>query len=72
MRKRRIIMTRHEREITKEQYERAVANRGYITKEDELQIFSASELYGYGVYSPIAHMSEGKYTVHFLLGSTCD
>lgn len=61
-----------EREITKEQFERAKLHHGYIAAEDMEDIFDASERYGYGVYGPSAFERDGKYFVHFSLGSTCD
>ena len=65
-------MTEHIKKITKEQYDRAVLNHGYITKEDENSVFTDAELLGYGVYSPIVHKDDDCYVVHYLLGSTCD
>jgi hypothetical protein len=66
-----------ERKITKEQYERAMHRRGYVVKEDEKDIFSDSERYGYGVYggSVIKKTNkdgEDEYYVTFSLGSSCD
>jgi hypothetical protein len=65
-------MTKYKREITKEQYDRAMENRGYITSQDEADIFSMAELCGYGVYSAMADMVDGKYYVKFYLGGSCD
>lgn len=66
-----------ERSITKEQYDRAQLNRGYITEEDELDIFDEAERYGYGVYGAVAREKtddEGNtaYYVLFSMGSSCD
>lgn len=65
-------MSSCEREITKEQYERAMKNNGYIADEDGKDIFTISEMCGYGVYLPIAFERDGKYFVSFELGSSCD
>ena len=60
------------REITKEQYERAMQHGGYIAKEDESAIFTTAEIWGYGVYSTKVKEENGKYYVHYELGSSCD
>ena len=61
-----------EREITAEQYERAIHNHGYLLESDKNNVFSASELYGYGVYGGSVFQKEGQHYVRFSLGSTCD
>ena len=66
------IFTYHVREITKEQYERAMQHNGYIAKEDESSIFTTAEIWGYGVYSTKVKEENGKYYVHYELGSSCD
>jgi hypothetical protein len=65
-------MTRLKRKITKEQYDRAMENRGYIVSKDYGDIFSESEICGYGVYSAMADMVDGEYYVKFYMGSSCD
>lgn len=61
------------RRITKEQYERAIKeHNGYIAPEDKSEIFTSSELLGYGVYTPIAHKDGEDYFVSYSLGDTCD
>lgn len=65
-------MTRHEREITKEVYNHAKTNRGYIMADDRSEVFTISELIGYGVYGDQVFERDGKYYVSYLLGSTCD
>lgn len=60
------------REITKEQYDRAMKNNRYIAKEDKETVFTPSELYGYGVYDDSVCEEDGKYFVEFVTGSTCD
>lgn len=65
-------MTRYEREITKDIYDHAKANRGYITADDRGEIFTISELIGYGVYGDQVFERDGKFYVGYLLGSSCD
>jgi hypothetical protein len=67
-----MMMINKTRKITKEQYERAMANRGYIAKEDEKDIFSESERWGYGVYGDQVAEKDGEYVVNYQIGSTCD
>lgn len=54
------------REITKEQYDRAVNNH------DERGIFTDSEVMGYGVYKTEYIEEDGRYFVTYELGDTCD
>lgn len=65
-------MTRYQRKITKEQYERAMLNKGLLTEEDENDVFSISEMCGYGIYMPTVIENHGEYYVTFMLGSSCD
>ena len=65
-------MTKLKRKITKEQYERALQNHGYITNKDKEIIFNVCELYGYGVYSPIVAKEGEEYVVNYYIGETCD
>ena len=60
------------RKITKEQYDRAKKNAGYITEADEKEIFDDSERLGYGVYSPVACETDNGYIVSYMLGDSCD
>lgn len=62
----------HIREITKEQYDRAMQHSGYIAEEDKNDIFTEAEIWGYGVYSPKVCEESGKYYVRYELGSSCD
>ena len=55
------MLIRSEKPITKEQYERAQLNGGFVTETDLQEIFNQSELYGYGVY-PIACKRDDSYT----------
>lgn len=65
-------MKQYKRYITKEQYERALKNGGYITTNDEKLIFNICELCGYGVYSPMVAKEGDKYIVNFYIGDSCD
>ena len=60
------------RKITKDIYDRAKANGGGIASDDILEVFTSSELYGYGVYSTRVHEENGEYYVSFSMGSSCD
>jgi len=62
-------------EISKEVYDRAMNGngvKGYIADEDMPNIFAEWQLYGYGVYSPMAYEENGKYWCSYYMGSTCD
>lgn len=65
-------MIERRKEITKEQYDRAMQNHGYITKDDRNKVFTVSEIYGYGVYGDKVTEDKGKYYVDYSIGSTCD
>lgn len=60
------------KEISKDIYDRAKANRNYIVSEDMSKVFSIAQLCGYGVYSPLVSEDNGKYYVNYYLGSSCD
>lgn len=66
------MLIQEERKITKEQYDRARQASGYLTESDKEQVFSQSELLGYGVYSPIVFESGGEYYVSYRIGDSCD
>ena len=66
------MLIQKERKITKEQYDRARESHGYLAEIDKEQVFSASELYGYGVYSPIVFERDGEYFVSYQIGDSCD
>lgn len=61
-------------EISKEMYDRAQKNGGYIAKEDEEKLFSESIRYGYGLYDDKAYIDKetGKYMCHWMMGNSCD
>ena len=66
------MLIHKERKITKEQYDRARKSSGYLAESDKEQVFSAAELYGYGVYSPIVFEHGGEYFVSYSIGECCD
>lgn len=72
------MLIRAEKPITKEQYERAQLNNGYVTEADLQEIFSASVLCGYGVLSSIAckkynaFTGESTYIVSYSTSTCCD
>ena len=67
-----MLLTKYNRKITKEQYEKAMLNKGNLTEEDEKVIFSPSEMFGYGIYDTRVIEDHGEYYVSFMLGSSCD
>lgn len=67
------MLIQKERKITKEQYDRAkTQNAGHLLSADEKEVFSASELYGYGVYSTFVYQLDGEYYVSYCIGDSCD
>ena len=65
-------MTKYKREISKEIYERAMEYKGHITKEDEEKVFSAAEIWGYGIYGTKVCEEDGKYYVYFNMSDNCE
>ena len=65
-------MTQMRRTITKEVYDRAMTNKGYITSADQYEVFTVDEIYGYGVYSPAVEKEGDKYIVNFMRGNSCE
>ena len=72
------MLVRSEKPITKEQYERAQLNNGFIAEADLQEIFTMADLCGYGVYSPIAcaryseATGETTYIVSYTTSTNCD
>lgn len=56
------MLIRAEKPITKEQYERAQLNNGYIANQDMGDIFSQSELCGYGIMNAMGCVRYDEYT----------
>ena len=59
------------KEISKEVYDRAVANNGRMTEDDEVAILGAY-VYGYGLYGTAVYQEDGKYMVSFRHGDSCE
>ena len=60
------------KEISKEIYDRAVANGGIIAGEDYQKVFTPQEYLGYGVYSQRVIEQDGKHYAQYEIGDTCD
>ena len=61
-----------DREITVEQYERAMTNNGRLTKEDEETVLTVSERLGYGASARHVYQADGKYFVQCSRYNSCD
>lgn len=59
-------------EVSKDVYERAVKDRGYMATEDRLKYFDESILCGYGLYDCKVRQEGDKYICSYMTGSTCD
>lgn len=72
------MLIRSEKPITKKQYERAQLNGGFVAEANLQEIFSQSELYGYGVLEPTAckiyneATGETTYVVNYITSTNCD
>ena len=66
-------MVIRKKEITSEQYKRAMENNGIIAECDKHDIFTDAELYGYGIYLPKAYTNDtGNYLCVYWRGESCD
>lgn len=65
-------MKTYEKEISKELYDKAIANNWTIPESAYSDIFSIGELAGYGVYHVRPFEKNGKYFVRYQLGDNCD
>lgn len=59
-------------EVTKDVWERAQRNHGYMAEEDKDKLFDVSILCGYGLYSCKVREQDGKYICSWWRGETCD
>lgn len=66
------MLYRAQKEITEAQYNRGMKNNGYLTKMDEKLVFTASELYGYGIYSDTVHKDGDRFYVSYMTSDSCD
>lgn len=69
---RKFVLISIHREIDREQYNRAVENNGHIAQRDQKSVFTASEIYGYGVYYDTVYSKNGRFFVMFNRGESCD
>lgn len=60
------------REISKDIYDRAIANGGSIAEEDIGKVWTPADLYGYGVYGAGVVEKDGKYYVRYTTSTSCD
>ena len=65
-------MTYWDREISPEQYERAMTNNGRMTKKDAETVLTVSERYGYGAFAGSVFEQDGKFYVHCSRANSCD
>lgn len=65
-------MKTYEKEIPKDIYDRAAANNGIVPESAYSEIFSVSELIGYGVYLVRAIQKDGKFIVSYQMGDSCN
>lgn len=59
-------------EVSKEVFDRAQANRGYMAGEDIRELFDDSILCGYGLYDCRVKQDGDKYICTWWHGSSCD
>ena len=59
-------------QVSKEVYDRAQMNRGYMTTQDQKEYFDESIRCGYGLYDCKVREENGKYICSWWRGSTCD
>lgn len=64
--------TYFDREITKERYERAQSNNGYLTEEDADKVLTDAERLGYGVSAGSVYELDGHYYVRCSRWNNCD
>ena len=62
----------YRREISKEQYIKAMEHNGRLTEEQELEILGESLVRGYGVYGTAVYMSGDKYMLKYETNDSCD
>ena len=60
------------RTISREIYDRAMANNGHLASEDFCKVYSVAELCGYGVYGPQVFKEDGVFYCRCDMGTSCD
>lgn len=63
-------MTECKREITKEIYDNAGGDGKPLRNWKD--VFSDTEVMGYGIYHPTVYEENGKYYCRFYMGDSCD
>ena len=58
------------KEITEEQFH--LADKGGLTKDDEMEIFGMAVVWGYGLYGYEIDEEDGKYYAEGRQGDSCD
>ena len=58
------------KEITKEQFH--LADRGGLTRDDKIEIFGATVVWGYGLCGYEIYEEDGKYYAEWQQGDSCD
>ncbi len=66
-----MILTKS-REISKEEYDKAMENNGRLTDDQELEILGGAYVYGYGLYGTAVYQDGDKYMVSFRHGDSCE
>ena len=72
IRKEQKMIKTYRREISKEQYIKAMEHNGRLTEEQELEILGESLVRGYGVYGTAVYMSGDKYMLKYETNDSCD
>lgn len=65
-------MQKKRKEIPRDVYERSLKHRCHIAESDTSRVFTADEIYGYGVYSTHTYEEDGKCYVEYSVGDSCD
>lgn len=65
-------LTYFNRKITREQYDRAVQNNGYVLREDRESIFTDAERIGYGAEASSVFERDGVFYARCSMYDSCD
>lgn len=60
------------RKITREQYNRAVQNNGYVVRDDKKKILTDAERLGYGADCSSVYEQDGEFFVRCSMYDSCD